>query len=130
MTAPDPAPLETLRAAAQAHVDASSLRRTAREIGMSPTGLRGFLEGAAPYHKTERKLRQWFLRLRGGSEAPEPPTTETAAAALATLVQHLAPEHRAPAAARVVELLRRRSRDTGAAVPEWIERLGDAESGR
>jgi hypothetical protein len=75
-------------------VDASSLRRTAREIGMRPTGLRGFLKGAAPYHKTELKLPQWFLRLRGGSEAAEPPATETAAAALATLVQHLAPAPR------------------------------------
>src|SRR5829696_4863004 len=58
----DDASVETLREAARTFMDATSLRQAARDIGMSPTGLRGFLDGAAPYVKTERKLRAWYLR--------------------------------------------------------------------
>lgn len=49
-----------LRSAAAARVEATSLRRTAREIGLSPTGLSKFLSGTKPYMKTLRKLRRWF----------------------------------------------------------------------
>lgn len=33
----------------------------AREIGMSPTGLKKFLLGTAPYSPTLRRLRRWYL---------------------------------------------------------------------
>jgi hypothetical protein len=50
----------------------TSLRKVAGEIGLSPTGLRGFLEGAEPYGKTLEKLRAWVSRVRGvGDTSPE-----------------------------------------------------------
>ena len=58
----DGASVETLREAARLYVDATSLRHAARDIGMSPTGLRGFIDGADPYVKTTRKLTEWYVR--------------------------------------------------------------------
>lgn len=40
------------RKAVAADVDASSLRRVAKEIGLTPSGLRGFIDGATPYTTT------------------------------------------------------------------------------
>lgn len=43
-------------------VEAKSLRGVAREIGMSPTGLKRFLQGTTPYSPTLRRLRRWYLQ--------------------------------------------------------------------
>ncbi|HET7233195.1 MAG TPA: hypothetical protein VFJ16_24505 [Longimicrobium sp.] len=51
-----------LRDAATRYVASTSLRQAAREIGMSPTGLQKFLDGAEPYVKTVRKLSLWRER--------------------------------------------------------------------
>src|SRR2546422_11552200 len=37
-----------------------SLRRVAREVGMSPNGLRGFLHGAVPRSVTRIRLERWL----------------------------------------------------------------------
>lgn len=52
--------VEELRSAAAARVENTSLRGAAREIGMSPSGLKKFLLGTSPYAATLRKLRTWF----------------------------------------------------------------------
>jgi hypothetical protein len=49
------------------NVDRSSLRQTAREVGMSPTGLSNFLFGAEPYLPTLAKLGKWLPHARGAS---------------------------------------------------------------
>ena len=49
-----------VREALSRSVDTNGLRFTARELGMSPTGLRGLIDGTAPYGKTVRKARAWF----------------------------------------------------------------------
>lgn len=54
--------LQRIRAAATAATERSSLREAARDVGMSPTGLRNFLDGATPYARTFVKLRSWYLR--------------------------------------------------------------------
>src|SRR3954465_7969632 len=53
------ATVQHLREMAAARVDNTSLRGVAREIGMSPTGLKKFLLGTAPYAPTVRRLRKW-----------------------------------------------------------------------
>src|SRR3954464_6897027 len=53
--------IEHLRSAAAARVQNTSLRGVAREIGMSPTGLKKFLFGTAPYSPTLRRLRKWYV---------------------------------------------------------------------
>ena len=51
-----------LRDAAARYAETTSLRQAAREIGMSPTGLHGFLTGNEPYLVTVRKLVAWDER--------------------------------------------------------------------
>jgi hypothetical protein len=48
---------DSIRRAAQER----SLRSIARQIPMSPEGVRHFLNGATPYHPTARKLRRWYV---------------------------------------------------------------------
>ena len=97
-------------------------RGLAREIGMSPTGLRDFLEGADPYLKTERKLRAWFTR-RKRRGAPETVTPEVAQAALAVLLEHLPERTRPTAADGLLEFLHGASEASEVPVPRWIATL-------
>lgn len=60
-------PIEQLREAAYGAARESSVRRIAREVGMSPTGLAGFLSGETrSTSRTRRKLTQWYLRSHDG----------------------------------------------------------------
>ncbi|HVH11557.1 MAG TPA: hypothetical protein VM759_00825, partial [Longimicrobium sp.] len=54
--------IKHLRETAAARVENTSLRSVAREIGMSPTGLKKFLLGTAPYSPTLRRLRNWYVQ--------------------------------------------------------------------
>lgn len=74
----------TLRAAALRRIESTSLRHVAREIGVSPSGLDKFVNGAAPYQKTRRKLEAWNIR-RAARELSEDPSPETVAGALRIL---------------------------------------------
>lgn len=49
---PDVPSIELIRAAVGRHVRATSLRGMARKLGLTPTGLQGFLDGAQPYRAT------------------------------------------------------------------------------
>jgi hypothetical protein len=54
------------REAVRRYLDSASLRQAAREIGLSPTGLQKFCDGAQPYIPTIRKLREWYAVHRQG----------------------------------------------------------------
>lgn len=117
----DTASVETLREAARTFVDATSLRQAARDIGMSPTGLRGFLDGADPYVKTERKLRAWYLRdAQRNVQAVSP---EAANNALKLLVGHFAPEQGRGAVLDVLQVVEGRCVSTQTPIPAWISAL-------
>jgi hypothetical protein len=119
----DDASVETLREAARTFVDATSLRQAARDIGMSPTGLRGFLDGSAPYVKTERKLRAWYLReAQRDVQAVSP---DAANNALRLLVGHFAPTFGRETSRELIDVLERRCRDSETPVPNWV---GDLRS--
>lgn len=84
---------ETLRGAAADRIEQTSLRQTAREIGLSPTGLLKFVEGSRPYRGTARKLEAWYARRAardGGGHSPE-----TVAAAVRVLATVMSREDRA-----------------------------------
>jgi hypothetical protein len=84
--------VQHLREAAAARVEATSLRGTAREIGMSPTWLTKFLLGAAPYSVTLRRLRKWYLQY--GATPSVGITLQDARVALAVLTNDLTPATR------------------------------------
>ncbi|HEY0024027.1 MAG TPA: hypothetical protein VGB24_13995 [Longimicrobium sp.] len=113
------ASLDALREAARAYAEATSQRRAAREIGLSGTGFRAFLNGAVPHAGTLRKLNEWFVQ-RQASDAGEV-SSEGAAAALSLLVAHLPAGERNDAVQHLldaVETLGQRAR-----LPRWIAHL-------
>jgi hypothetical protein len=56
------ASLEQLREAIRTRVEATSLRQTSREIGISHPSLRDLLNGTVPRGTTMARLREWHAR--------------------------------------------------------------------
>jgi hypothetical protein len=118
---PRSASIRHVREAAAARVENTSLRNVAREIGMSPMGLRNFLHGTEPYAPTLRRLRNWYVRYaatRSGNVQ-----LEDATAALSLLVHDLAPAPRREAAATVLDAVGRGYEQSGVTKPAWVAEL-------
>jgi hypothetical protein len=112
------ATVQHLRAMAAARVEQTSLRGVAREIGMSPTGLKKFLLGTAPYSPTLRRLRKWYIHhaaLSTGEVA-----YDDASAAIAVLTHDLPGEPRRETADCVLDCVGRGYDITGRARPQWV----------
>jgi hypothetical protein len=116
-----------IREVATARVQATSLRRVAREIGMSPTGLRKFLDGTEPYTPTLHRLRVWYVRF-AATPAGEV-TREEASAALAILTHDLSPTPQRVAANGILDLLARGYEVSGRTKPSWVSDLRDEYPG-
>jgi AcrR family transcriptional regulator len=124
MSQPDKrTPVEAIRQAARLAVEATSLRSVARAVGMSPMGLKHFLEGRRPYSATLRKLNVWYvahaLEQQGFSE-------DAARAALALLLDGIPETGRDAAAAAVLDDLLRTHRHFGSRPPAWLVALHSA----
>ena len=107
-----------LRDAVRARIQATSLRRTAREVGLSPSGLQGFLDGAHSYGPTLHRLREWYVRVQVTVPGPISPDTADAAAHL--LTRHVALPERTGAYRRFLQSL---ASVSGEDPPEWIAEL-------
>ncbi|HEU0300680.1 MAG TPA: hypothetical protein VFR37_14515 [Longimicrobium sp.] len=115
------APLEAIRREAELARDAGSLRGVAREVGISPMGLRNFLRGQGKLQaRTLRKLNEWYaLRMARGL-----PEGEDAARAALTILAGYHPEaERQAVIIEHLEVTERRLRAAGLAVPLWIATL-------
>ncbi|HEU0055337.1 MAG TPA: hypothetical protein VFQ39_19250 [Longimicrobium sp.] len=115
------ATVKHLRETAAARVENTSLRRVAREIGMSPTGLKKFLMGTAPYSPTLRRLRKWYLQ-HAAIPAGEV-GHQDASAALAVLTHDLAPDPKQAALNEILDSLVRGYEATGRTRPRWVNEL-------
>ena len=114
-------PVPTLRNAVERAVKASSLRRVALGVGMSPMGLSAFLGGTEPLPSTVEKLTGWYLRtLR---ERGEETTGATARAALGVLVDFLPPKERADLGREFRRALVKRAQGARVPLPDWVEEL-------
>ena len=122
MPPPEPS-VEHLRAAAADRVEHSTLRSAAREIGMSPTGLRKFLLGTAPYGPTMRRLRKWYVH--HAAVAAGEVERDDVTAALSVLTYDLPSAPRRETADRMLEALGRGYDTTGRARPGWVAELRD-----
>jgi hypothetical protein len=115
--------VRVLRQAAREAMERTSSRAVARDVDMSPLGLREFIAGAEPRSATIRKLTAWYIRQREhGSDAPV--DVDTAEAAIAFLLEHIPAQHRDDTRAALLELIRSKGRQVGVASPAWIEDLG------
>lgn len=110
-----------LRETAAQRVRATSLRRVAREIGMSPTGLRKFLNGSEPYSPTLHRLRTWYLQY--AAESHPQVSAQDASAALAVLTHDLPPSSRRNAADGVLDTVARGYERSGRSRPAWVAEL-------
>jgi hypothetical protein len=122
MPAPDlRVPLEAIRREAELARDAASLRAVAREVGITPMGLRGFLlnEGK-PQARTVRKLNSWYAR-RMATRPPE--GEDEARAALTILAGYYPHAQRFRVLTRFLDSMEREFRESGMAPPSWIEKL-------
>lgn len=124
-TSPDPRmqTVKHLRETAQSRVDNTSLRSVAREIGMSPTGLKKFLQGTAPYSPTLRRLRNWYVQYAAVQSGNV--HEQDAAAALGILVHDLSPDPRRQTAACLLDCVGRGYDQNGKARPEWVSVLAE-----
>ncbi len=122
MPAPDlRAPLDAIRREAELARDAISLRAVAREVGITPMGLRAFLLNAGkPQARTARKLNEWYVR-RMATRPPE--GEDEARAALAILAGYYPQSQRVRVLSRVLDSMESEFRESGLAPPAWLEKL-------
>jgi hypothetical protein len=110
----EPPEWERYRRAVRDAIARSTLRGVALQVGMSPTGLQKFLDGANPYGKTQERLRYWYFREAGFS----PYAVDDAAYILRRLVGTLpAPDHGVAGVLDAVEAAYNRA---GMLAPEWV----------
>ncbi|HWK90430.1 MAG TPA: hypothetical protein VNP72_10605 [Longimicrobium sp.] len=118
---PRTAAIRHMREAAAARVENTSLRRVARDIGMSPTGLKKFLCGAAPYSPTVRRLRNWYVRHAAAQQSDV--ETVDASAALSVLMHDLGSDSRRDAALEVLDAVEGGYDQSGKPKPAWLTEL-------
>lgn len=113
-------PVDELREVIAARLASMSLRSVARAVGMSPSGLQKFVDGAVPYLPTRQKLERWYVRetaeYHGGM------TLAAALAAVRVLIDDLPPPRQERAAQELVSTLARLYGEEDAR-PTWLEEL-------
>jgi hypothetical protein len=67
----------------------TSLRAVAKEIGVSPTGLRQFLNGRDLYAPSRRKMTRWYADRLAGTHTQAAPDPHTVACAVSILLHDL-----------------------------------------
>lgn len=108
---------EHIRNALRFAIERKSLRAVAAQVGMSPTGLQEFVDGANPYGKTRAKVRTWFYRETGlNNLAPD-----DAEAILRRLVCTLPEPDRG--VRRLLDSVEAAYIDEGMGAPDWVRRI-------
>ncbi|HEX6372803.1 MAG TPA: hypothetical protein VF006_28030 [Longimicrobium sp.] len=110
-----------LREAVTIRVQATSLRSVARQVGMSPSGLDKFLNGAMPYQKSRRRLFDWLHRERNNLGADL--TVDGIAAALGALVRDLPPDRRERALHTLLDTLQDLYATHAESAPAWLSEI-------
>ena len=98
-------------------IERTTLRAVALEVGMTPTGLRGFVDGTVPYGPTLARLRQWFFRWRNGAGLSPDDVDEM----MRQLLRWL-PEPEA-GVAPVLDVIAGLHRASAIAAPPWLKEL-------
>ncbi|PYP43709.1 MAG: hypothetical protein DMD50_16655 [Gemmatimonadetes bacterium] len=97
-----------------------SLRRVAREVGMSPNGLRGFLQGAVPRSVTRIRLESW-LAVQG--KVTRPPNVGQFVRLLNELSVDFPPAHTLELGRTVAHLLVESYEARRLSPPRWVQDL-------
>ena len=122
MPAPDlRVPLDAIRREAELARDAASLRAVAREVDITPMGLRAFLlnEGT-PQARTVRKLNLWYAR-RMARRLPE--GEDEARTALTILAGFYPESARRTRLLDLLDSMERGFHEEHMQVPAWVQKL-------
>ena len=109
--------LERYRIALEGAIARSSLRAVATAVGMSPTGLSEFLDGARPRASTVERVRQWYQQ-HAGLDAVRP---DEIAGQLRRMVATLPDPD--SGVANLLDAVERSYQGAGAAAPAWVDRV-------
>jgi hypothetical protein len=116
-------PVDAIRREAELARDATSLRAVAREVGITPMGLRSFLlNGGKPQARTVRKLNEWYVR-RMATRRPE--GEDEARAALTILAGYYPQAQRFRVLTRFLDSMEQEFRESGVQPPGWLSTLRD-----
>lgn len=108
-----------LRDAARERVARTSLRWVAREIGISPPGLKLFLAGASPRSATLEKIHTWHLTLAQRTGA----SVETIYLVLDLLLLPLPEDERVSVVREILARLVEAHQQQGTSGPAWLATL-------
>jgi len=97
-----------------------SLRRLAREMGVSPNGLRDFLRGSSPRSATRTRLEGW---LAAQSTVTRPPNVGQFVRLLNELAVDLSPEQTVQLGRAIAALLVESYETRRLAPPRWVQDL-------
>jgi len=97
-----------------------SLRRVAREVGLSPNGLRYFLQGGVPRSATRVKLEHW---LAAQSKVTRPPNVGQFVRLLNELSVDLSPAQTLELGRTLAELLVQSYEKRRLSPPRWVQNL-------
>jgi hypothetical protein len=100
-----------------------SLRGVAREIGISPMGLHGLLQGAEPHARTRSKLEVWYVSTCAAAESEG--DVEAGRAAIRFLLRDVSSTRRAAARQRLLACVEELYEAEGRRLPEWLSKLGN-----
>lgn len=110
--------IQTIRTELGTQVRCTSLRQTARAVGLSPMGLLGFINGREPHTATRKKVIEWYVRTERKRRARVSPAT--AHAALGLLTYHL-PEPLASATRQLIlQQLADVTTEAALPLPAWV----------
>lgn len=121
-TNPRDVPIAAVRELARDHVERTSLRHLAPEMGLGHTTLHNFLNGAAPHPRVRRLLGEWYLRVTAGETQTEA-STRAYASALEILLGGLPVSSRGRAAGEVLDVVERGYEKAGKPRPRWLDAL-------
>lgn len=113
-------PIPLLRDAVTREVALSSLRSVAGEVGMSPNGLRNFLNGAAPRARTRVKLERWVA---ARTRRAKPPTVGHLVRLLGEIGADLTPREVAALARQVAGFLEAAYESRRLPPPAWVREI-------
>jgi hypothetical protein len=125
MPSPDPGVrLDAIREAARLATEATSLRAVSRAVGMSPMGLRHFLDGRRPYTATLRRLTVWYVAHGLQAGAGEP----VIRAAMSLMLEGLPAHGREAGEQALLAVVEQMHRRAGTQPPAWLSSLRDEDA--
>lgn len=113
-------PVQVLRDAVARETARLSLRRAAKEISLSPNGVRNFLNGSEPRSATRTKLERW---LAGQGRVTRPPNVAQLVRLLGELSGDLSPQQTMALGRDIGALLAEAYEVRRLAAPRWVHDL-------